>query len=107
MIKAPDSPRDDSRAARHSPAAMPTKGPSQRDMPLRAAVVLVLRLAARLCEVARLAAAGGFTAWRCLRILVDWRPKLKPPPNRRAAASHETDNMARVDKANSNGHRKR
>src|SRR5699024_2742824 len=100
---APDNPNADSSEAIPRPAAIPTNGPSQRDMPLREPAVLALRLAARLCEDARFAAAGGFTAWRCLRILEDWRPKLNPPPKRLASASNETDNMASVAKAMSKG----
>src|SRR5690606_2972069 len=81
---------------------MPAMGPSQRDMPLFAAApapaapAAAAGAAAR-CAVLALAAVGGVTAWRCCVTLVDWRPKLLPPPARRASASNDAVSMAPVD----------
>src|SRR5690606_25302148 len=96
---APDRPRCDSKAAMPRPAAMPAMGPSQRDMPLLAAVpAAAVPAAAAPAAGAALrlvvVAAGGVTAWRCWVMLVDWRPTLLPPPMRRASASKDTASMA-------------
>src|SRR5690606_2296149 len=81
------------------PAAIPAMGPSQRDMPLLAAAPAAPAAAAGAaarCAVLP-AAVGGVTAWRCWVTLVDWRPKLLPPPMRRASASNDAVSNAPVD----------
>src|SRR5690606_18653472 len=96
--KAPDRPRCDSNAAMPRPAAMPAMGPSQRDMPLLAAVpaaaVPAAAPVAGAVERLVVVAVDGVVAWRCWVILLDWRPKLPPPPMRRASASNDTASMA-------------
>ncbi|CAM5786754.1 hypothetical protein CCAE64S_01828 [Castellaniella caeni] len=75
---------------------MPASGPSQRDMPDLAAPAAAVPAAAPAAGAAArcvVEAVGGGTAWRCLAILVDWRPKLMPPPMRRAWASEVTDSI--------------
>src|SRR5690606_28815784 len=90
---APPKPMLESKAAIPRPAAMPAIGPRKRDIPdlaavPAAAVPAAAAPAAGAAErVVLLAAAGGVAAERLLVILEDWRPKLEPPPIRRASAS--------------------
>src|SRR5690606_1063725 len=78
-------------------AAIPAMGPSQRDMPLLAAAPAAAVPAAAPVAGAALrvvVVAGGVVACRCCMTLLDWRPKLLPPPMRRASASNDTAIMA-------------
>src|SRR5690606_37172499 len=93
-------PRCDSSAAIPRPAAMPARGPRKRDMPLReaAAVPAAAAPAAGAAALRVVLAAGGGTAERWLVTLLDWVPKLLPPPNeRRASASSGRASMLPAD----------
>src|SRR5690625_3437501 len=99
--KAPDKPKWESKAAIPKPAKIPANGAINRDKPLRCAAAdcpeARLALGVARDDAAGVAALGGGTARRCFKIFDDCRPKLKPPPKRRASASKEAVSITKVD----------
>jgi hypothetical protein len=87
---APPRPKCDNRAAIPKPAAIPAKGPSQRDAPLGFAAAAAGAAAgvALFCAVEPVAAAGAAGFW--LLTLLDCLPELVPLPARAAWASKVT-----------------
>jgi hypothetical protein len=88
---APPRPKCDNIAAIPKPAAIPAKGPNQREAPLGLAAAGVAAAGAGValfCAVEPDAAAGAAGFW--LLTLLDCRPELVPLPARAAAASKVT-----------------